>query len=109
MIQELRFKKIKKDTYFKKRGGVTKICDIVCTGCNRTVLVYQKDGPGWLKRCYENRVILPKTINIKKNLLCDCGNVLASPVVYKDGRFAWHLITGKFKRRKSKYDKKFRS
>lgn len=101
---------MKKDKYLRRRGGNAKIINVSCMKCGKLLFVYQKDGSGWLKRCYLNRIISPdkytslqydKTINKPKdlkNLKCDCGEVIGSPIRYKDGRLAFHLIRGKFKR-----------
>ena len=101
---------MKKDKYFRKRGGTAKIIDVSCAVCGKLIFVYQKDGPGWLKRCYLNRIVEPeeyakmqkdKTIkdtNDFGNLVCNCGKVIGSPMKHKDGRLAFHLIRGKFKR-----------
>lgn len=101
---------MKKDKYFRERGGTAKIINVSCASCSKLIFVYQKDGHGWLKRCYLNRIIGPekylkmqkdksiKTTEDFQNLLCECGNVLGSPIKHKDGRLAFHLIRGKFKR-----------
>ena len=95
---------------FRERGGTAKIINVSCAVCGGLIFVYQKDGHGWLKRCYLNRIIEPKeytqmqkdkTIKEQKdfgNLICTCGNILGSPMKHKDGRLAFHLIRGKFKR-----------
>ena len=100
--------KIKKDKYFRERGGTAKIINVLCSKCGKLLLVYQKDGPGWLKRCYLNRIIWPeeylilqksvKTPEDLKNLVCGCGEIIGSPMKHKDSRIAFHLIRGKFKR-----------
>ncbi len=101
---------MKKDKYFRKRGGTAKIVNISCMKCGKLLFIYQKDGPGWLKRCYFNRIISPEKYeklqrdkNIKEsknmqNLKCSCGIIIGSPMKHKDGRLAFHLIRGKFKR-----------
>lgn len=101
---------MKKDKYFRQRGKTAKIINLNCSNCGKLLFIYQKDGPGWLKRCYLNRIIEPekyanlqKDKNIKKpsdlkNLICDCGKVMGSPIIHKDGRLAFHLIRGSFKR-----------
>ncbi|MBI3334703.1 hypothetical protein HYZ97_04400 [Candidatus Pacearchaeota archaeon] len=103
-----------KDKYLRERGGTAKIINISCMKCGKLLLVYQKDGPGWLKRCYLNRILSPerysrleKNKSITKssdfnNLVCDCGEVIGSPIQYKDSRLAFHLIRGKFKRSNNK-------
>lgn len=102
--------KIKKDKYLRKRGGTAKIITVACIKCKSILLTYQKDGPGWLKRCYLNRIIIPETyrkllskkkIDIEEklgNLMCKCGNIIGSPIKYKDSRLAFHLRRGSFKR-----------
>ena len=95
--------KLKKDKYFRKRGGTTKIIKVSCMKCGKFIFIYQKDGPGWLKRCYLNRIIEPKydnKIDLKQlsSLVCKCGEIIGSPMKHKDGRLAFHLIRGKFNR-----------
>ncbi|MBI2045615.1 hypothetical protein HYT23_06155 [Candidatus Pacearchaeota archaeon] len=106
--------KLKRDNYFRERGGTAKIINVSCDSCGKLIFVYQKDGPGWLKRCYLNRIIEPekysrmwKDKSIKEhgdfdNLKCVCGNIIGSPIKHKDGRLAFHLIRGKFKRSSKK-------
>lgn len=96
--------KIKRDKYFRERGSSAKIINISCAKCGNLIFIYQKDGPGWLKRCYLNRIIWPENytnvtnISQLKNLACKCNSVLGSPIIHKDGRIAFHLIRGNFKR-----------
>ena len=48
---------IKNDKFKKVRGGYTRLLDISCA-CRQThICVYQKDGPGILKRMYLDRII----------------------------------------------------
>jgi len=99
---------MKKDKYFNKRGGTAKIINVNCSKCGRRILIYQKDGIGWLKRCYLNRILLPE--NLKKydkiykninfpNLVCECGNVIGTPTRHSDGRLAFCLIRRSFRRK----------
>ena len=91
--------KIKRDKYLKKRGGTAKIINVLCAKCGKLILVYQKDGPGWLKRCYLNRIIGRKFENKNsERLLCKCGELIGLTVKHKDGRLAYRLIRSKFKR-----------
>jgi RNase P subunit RPR2 len=100
-----------KDKYLRKRGGTAKVVNVSCSNCGKIIFIYQKDGPGWLKRCYLNRILGPeeysgmhKNPSIKepkdmKNLICpECGTFIASPMKHKDGRLAYHLIRKSFKR-----------
>jgi hypothetical protein len=108
--------KIKKDKYLRERGGTAKIINVSCDKCGKLIFVYQKDGPGWLKRCYLNRIVSPKEYaslskKIKdpkelKPLICQCGFNLGSPIKHKDGRIAYHLIRGNFKRTINKGSKR---
>ncbi len=103
--------KLKKDKYLRERGGTAKVQNIACAKCGTVLLVYQKDGPGWLKRIYLNRIVSPKAFadlqyqydatNYKtmKKLVCECGALLGTPMLYRDGRIAFHLERGSFKRK----------
>jgi len=103
--------KIKKDKYLRERGGTAKIINLACAKCGNILFAYQKDGSGWLKRCYLNRIIAPEafanlqfqftasTIKKMKNLICTCGNVIGTPMLYRDGRIAYHLERGTFQRK----------
>jgi len=71
-------------------------------------MIYQKDGPGPLLRCYLNRIFSPPWLaaladdNAVRepgdlNVL-NCSHCLAAigiPSRYKDGRLAYHLIEGR--------------
>ena len=104
---------IKIDKYLEARGGTAHMVNVNCAKCGKKILFYQKDGPGWLKRCYLNRIFgiekweaLQHNGNLRTpdempNLVCDCGNLIGTPMMHKDGRLAFRLIRGSFKRRKS--------
>ncbi len=105
--------RLKHDSYLAERGGSAKLVDIICARCNARVLLYQKDGPGWLKRCYLNRIFEPPeyeklqnedlTIGTMPNLICQkCKNLVGTPMVHKDGRFAFMLKRGSFIRKQNK-------
>lgn len=104
--------RLKNDKYRASRGGTAKLVDVICANCNYKVLLYQKDGPGWLKRCYLNRIFEPseysklqkdKSINSQEKmpkLIClNCKKLIGLPMKHKDGRLAFTLIRGSFKRR----------
>ena len=100
---------MKKDKYLRARGGNAKIYCIFCPICDHDIIHYQKDGIGFLHRCYLNRIISPikyanlqhdPTINQTGNLIdlvCECGAVIGYPMRHKDGRLAYRLERGKFK------------
>lgn len=85
---------IKIDKHFKKRGSYARIIKVKCAKCGKVLFNYQKDGPGWLKRCYFNRILgksaFPKELK--------CHGIIGFAQKHKDGRLAYHLTRGKFKR-----------
>jgi hypothetical protein len=105
---------MKIDKYLEARGGTAHMINVNCAKCGKKILFYQKDGPGWLKRCYLNRIFgVEKWENLQHNLLlknpadlpdliCDCGHIIGTPMIHKDGRLAFKLIRGSFKRRRSR-------
>ncbi len=94
--------KIKRDKYKSSRGGYSRLLDISCQKCNNTVLVYQKDGPGNLRRLYMDRIMSPEKLtylqkqNIKNiaPLKCTkCGFVMGIPYIYeKEKRKAYRIF-----------------
>jgi ribosomal protein S27E len=100
--------KPKKDRYAKSRGGPSKFFYIACGDCGEPAIVYQKDGPGRLVRCYVDRIVWPlelikeratlTSVTVKEagSLACAaCANVLASPMVYEpENRLAYRIIPG---------------
>ena len=68
---------------------------MICEKCKAKVAVYQKDGPGLLKRLYVDRIIEP-VVNPKKNLMCEkCKTILGVPIIYqKEKRPAFRLFVG---------------
>ena len=51
---------LKNDKYRKARGGYSRFLNIFCDSCGEYLALYQKDGPGELKRMYLDRVFAPK-------------------------------------------------
>ncbi len=94
--------KIKKDKYKSARGGYSRILNIHCRKCENLVAVYQKDGPGNLRRMYLDRIFSPESIcrlehcEIKeiKPLICSkCKELLGIPYVYvKEKRKAFKIF-----------------
>jgi len=82
----------KRDKYKKARGGYSRLLNIYCKKCKNFIVLYQKDGPGNLKRLYFDRIFLPKNlINLQHekldsipNLKCNkCKRALGMPEIYK--------------------------
>lgn len=94
----------KKDIYKENRGGYSRFLEVLCHHCDNKILVYQKDGPGELKRMYLDRIVYPldlaklQTLPINKisNLVCaKCKYIIAIPYVYqKEKRNAYRLFAG---------------
>lgn len=93
--------KIKKDKYRKARGGYSKILLIICTKCQEELLVYQKDGPGILKRMYDDRILVIKNIKKTETLNCgSCKEMVAKAMIYKkENRPAWKVLRGKLQKK----------
>ena len=95
---------LKKDKYKKARGGHSRLLEIKCEQCGNPLALYQKDGPGPLKRMYVDRIFSPqKLVNLQAftiknipNLVCPkCKQVIGIPYVYqKEKRPAFRLFEG---------------
>lgn len=59
-------------------------------------MIYQKDGPGILKRLYFDRIVFPESSTWKEKLECKrCGTVLGVHTIYqKENRPAYRLFVG---------------
>ena len=103
---------LKNDRYRNARGGVAFICELRCAACDNPILIYQKDGRGGLHRCYLNRILAPAhlaalqvdaRINVPADLpdlACGrCRSVIATPMRHGDGRLAFRLRHGSFRRK----------
>lgn len=89
--------KLKNDQYRKKRGGYARFLNIFCSSCNACLLLYQKDGPGELKRMYLDRIIAPKITHGKsKDFICSsCKKIIGTFFIYqKEKRPAIRLYQG---------------
>jgi len=99
---------IKKDKFFRSRGGVHKVLSIICATCGQEVLTYQKDGFGYLHRAYLNRIMAPeslvklqdtaKSTKDLPNLICRCGKMIGVPMLHSEGRLAFRLTLGAYKK-----------
>ena len=101
-------KNLKNDKYRKARGGQARLLDIFCSKCDFRVLIYQKDGKGFLHRTYLNRIFWPekyeslqydRNVKVKNmpNLKCQsCDEVIGTPMIHRDGRLAVRLRYGYF-------------
>lgn len=99
MKKELVFKR---DKYKSARGGYSRLLNLHCRKCNNVFAVYQKDGPGNLRRLYMDRIMAPDKLvglqqkNIKdiQSIKCDkCGFIVGVPYIYqKEKRKAFRVF-----------------
>ncbi len=81
------------DKFKKDRGGYSRLLRITCEKCGEFICLYQKDGPGHLRRMYSDRIHEPTVSNTTKNLSCPNGHILGSKIVYeKENRPAFRLF-----------------
>lgn len=86
----------KNDKYRKARGGHSRWLSLSCENCKTQLMIYQKDGPGILKRLYVDRVASPRGLTTKQKLECKkCKTTLGILTVYeKEKRPAYRLFVG---------------
>lgn len=86
--------KLKSDKFKKSRGGYSRWLLVSCEKCKTPVVIYQKDGPGILKRLYIDRIAAPKLDG--KSLVCrKCKTVLGIQTIYqKENRLVYRLFVG---------------
>lgn len=66
---------------------------ISCQKCGKEICLYQKDGPGNLRRMYIDRITNPKISLSKKDLTCPKGHLLGVKIIYeKEKRPAFRLF-----------------
>jgi len=87
---------LKSDKFKKARGGASRLLEISCAACGARVCLYQKDGPGILKRMYVDRIMNPTKPPGAKGLDCpECKASLGVRMVYKkENRPAYRLFVG---------------
>ena len=84
---------LKNDKYKKARGGYSRLLKISCQKCGEHICLYQKDGPGNLRRMYTDRIIDPKVSIFKKDFSCSKGHLLGVKTIYeKEKRPAFRLF-----------------
>lgn len=88
--------KFKSDAFKKNRGGYSRWLKLFCEKCTAELAVYQKDGPGILKRLYADRIVSEESLKKAKNLQCNaCGAILGVRTIYeKENRIAYRLFAG---------------
>ncbi len=88
--------KFKNDKFKKNRGGYSRWLSLNCEKCKMQLSIYQKDGPGILKRLYLDRIIFPADLKGKQKLECKkCKRILGILIMYeKEKRPAFRLFVG---------------
>ena len=72
------------DKYKKDRHGYSRFLNIFCASCQAHLCLYQKDGPGPLKRMYLDRILIPKVKNTNNELICpSCKKIIGTFFIYK--------------------------
>jgi hypothetical protein len=94
------------DSYTIRRGEPAML-ELHCAQCNAFVMMYQKDGPGPLLRCYWDRIHGPKGLVGLQNsatpstlkLLCPhCSSLIGEKGLYeKEQRLVFNLVEGSFR------------
>jgi hypothetical protein len=85
--------KFKNDRFRKKRGGYTRLLKVSCQNCDSSICLYQKDGPGNLRRMYIDRIVDPMVSISQKYLSCPKGHLLGVKIIYeKERRPAFRLF-----------------
>ncbi len=105
--------KVRKDGYRRSRGNTSTLYEIDCSGCDHVLFVYQKDGPGPIKRCYLDRIAWASDEDLVVSpqqavdgqfpgLFCDqCDQPIGTPMFYQpEDRPAYRMIPGSFHKRK---------
>jgi hypothetical protein len=98
--------KPRQDKFTEARGGWSTLLSIFCAQCKTEVLLYQKDGPGELKRMYLDKIIAPdalagrvavysETSGMDKLSCPQCNSLMGIPMVYeKENRLAYQVAEG---------------
>lgn len=92
---------LKKDRFRKARGGHSRWLLILCGKCSAPLFVYQKDGPGMLKRLYLDRIAVPTVAESRKDFNCTkCRTLFGIATLYeKERRPALRLFVGAVSKR----------
>lgn len=96
----------KSDKHKNTRGGYSRLLQISCQKCDSLVCLYQKDGPGNLRRMYIDRILENKVPLSGKNLVCLKGDLIGVKTIYrKENRPAFRLFVDSVKKKIIKHKK----
>jgi len=88
---------LKKDVYREKRGHYSRFLNVFCESCGGHLVLYQKDGPGELRRLYLDRICAPSISRSSTGeFVCPkCEKVIGTFYIYqKEKRPAIRLYQG---------------
>ena len=86
------------DEYWENRDSYSEFLDIYCEKCGTHIALYQKDGPGELRRMYVDRIHAPEDIkdnvSAQIDLTCkSCNRLIATRRTYeKEQRQAYFIF-----------------
>ncbi len=99
-------KKLQNDRYRKTRGGYSRLLQISCQKCGSLICLYQKDGPGNLRRMYIDRIFNPKIFLSRKDMTCFKGHLLGTRIIYKkEKRPAFRLFVDSITKKIIKFNR----
>lgn len=76
--------KFKNDKYRSARGGYSRFLNLSCASCESSLFLYQKDGPGPLKRIYLDRILSKISFVKHKEFTCrHCKKIIGTFFIYK--------------------------
>ena len=74
----------KSDKFKKHREGQSRWLLLHCEKCANPIALYQKDGPGPLKRLYLDRIFTPNIPSQTRELICkNCKIVIGAFYIYE--------------------------
>lgn len=93
--------KFKSDKFRKSRGGHSRWLLISCVKCKATLFLYQKDGPGILKRLYLDRIT-----DQARTSCGECKTAIGIQTIYKkESRPVIRLFVGAIEKQVISADK----
>jgi hypothetical protein len=94
--------KFKQDKFRNARGGRAQLLELSCEHCGKHICYYQKDGPGVIRRLYQDRMNGRET-DLKDLECAGCGRLMGVGVIFeKEKRKAYRLIPGAVVKQKVK-------
>jgi hypothetical protein len=97
----------KNDKFKGSRGGYSRWLLLSCEKCKTKLMIYQKDGPGILKRLYLDRIFFLTGRKRTDKFECKkCKLALGTYMIYeKENRAAYRLFAGAIEKKIMKGEK----